>query len=179
MHLHTIPDVRPCDTAPPLDTGFAFDPLKIHRIFGYRRFRNPNHINSAANNATLIDAGKPPTTLGAFTNIPKSNEGTTKLPHCHFLEKFHTDIVYGDCKSMGGHRYGLLLVDVATRYYCFYGLKSTTSNEVIKALFQFRADVGHLPLQFRDDFNRKLMGGKCLRWINDKKSNIIAAPAKR
>ena len=73
MHLHTILDVRTCDTATPSDTMCAFDPLKIHHIFRRRRFRNPKHITSAADNATLIDTGKPPTTLGAFANIPKLN----------------------------------------------------------------------------------------------------------
>ena len=38
-------------------------------------------------------------------------------------------IVYGNCTSMGGgYHYGLLLVNVATRYCWFYGLKSTNSN---------------------------------------------------
>ena len=64
---------------------------------------------------------------------------------------------------MGVYRYGLLLVDVATRYFWFYGLKSTTVNEIINALSQLRADVGHLPRRLHADFDRKPMGGKCLQ----------------
>ena len=89
-------DIRPCDTASPSEIRHAFDPLNIHHIFICCCFCNLKHITSAADNVTLIDTGKPPTTLGAFTTIPKSNKGKSKLPHYHFLEKFHMDIVYGD-----------------------------------------------------------------------------------
>ena len=137
MHLHTILDVRTCDTATPSDTMCAFDPLKIHHIFRRRRFRNPKHITSAAKNATLTETGKPPTTLGTFATTPKENEGTSKSPHHHFLDKVHMEIVYSDCTSMGGYRYSLLLVNVETIYFWFYGLKSTTSNKIINVLSQF------------------------------------------
>ena len=100
MHLHDMPDIRPCNTTSPSDTRQAFDPLKLHRIFGCCWFRNPNHINSAADNATLIETIEPPTTLGALATTPKSNKGKSKLPHHHFLDK-----VYGNCTSMGGYHY--------------------------------------------------------------------------
>ena len=80
---------------------------------------------------------------------------------------------------MEGYRYGLLLFNVASRYFWFYVLKSTTSNEIINALYQLRADARHLPRQFHADFDRKLMGGKCIRRINNNNSKIIVAPAKR
>ena len=80
---------------------------------------------------------------------------------------------------MGGYRYGIILVDVTTRYCWFYGPKSTMPNKIINTLSQFRADIGHLPCRFHSNFDRKLMGGKCLRWINNDKSKITAAPAKR
>ena len=47
------------------------------------------------------------------------------------------EIVYSDCTSMGGYRYSLLLVNVETIYFWFYGLKSTTSNKIINVLSQF------------------------------------------
>ena len=75
MQLHNMPDIRPCNTAHPSDTRQAFDPLNLHQIFRSCQFRNPNHITSAADNATIIDNGKPPTALGAFSTIPQSNEG--------------------------------------------------------------------------------------------------------
>ena len=72
MHLHDMPDIRPCNTRSPSDTRQSFGPLKLHQIFGCCRFRNPKHITSAADNATPIKNGEPPTTLGAFTTTPKS-----------------------------------------------------------------------------------------------------------
>ena len=93
MYLHDMPDIRPCNTNSSLETRRAFDPLKIHSIFECFRFRNPKQITSDADNATLIDTGKPPITLGAFSTISKANEGKSKIPHCHFLDKSHMDIV--------------------------------------------------------------------------------------
>ena len=116
MHVHNMPEVCLCNTASPSDTKRSFDTPKIHRIFGCRHFRNPKHIISATNNVILINTGKTPTTLGAYATTPKANKGTSKLPHCHFLEKFHKNIFYGNCTSMGVYRYSLLLFDVSTRY---------------------------------------------------------------
>ena len=86
------------------------------------------------------------------------------------------DFVFGDCVALGGFRYALLLVDVATRYTWIYGLSSFTSSEVIAALDVFCADAGGLPKRFHSDFDKKLIGGKTLKWILANNSNIIAAP---
>ena len=88
IHLPDMPDILPCNTTSPSNTRQTFKPLKIHQIFGCCRFRNPKHINSAAHNATLVDTGKPPATIGSFSTVPKVNEGKSKHRHCHFLEKF-------------------------------------------------------------------------------------------
>ena len=85
--------------------------------------------------------------------IPKANEGKSKLCNHHFLDKVNMDIVYSDCISMGGYRYGILIVNVATQYFWFYSLKYTASNDIINALSQFRADVGTLPRQYHADFD--------------------------
>ena len=55
------------------------------------------------------------------------------------------DIVFDDCLALGGFRYDLLLVDVATRYCWIYGMQSLTSNHVIYALEAFCADAGGMP----------------------------------
>jgi hypothetical protein len=47
------------------------------------------------------------------------------------------------------------------------------------ALLAFCAAAGGLPKCFHSDFDKKLMGGRALRWILDNKSNIKAAPACR
>jgi hypothetical protein len=78
--------------------------------------------------------------------------------------------------GLGGYRYGLLLVDVATRYTWFYGMQALTSNEIINCLVQFQVAAGGVHKTFHSDFDKKLIGGKALRWINDSKSQIIASP---
>ena len=50
MHLAYMPDIFPCNTASSSDTMRAFNPLKLHHIFGCRHFRNSTHITSAADN---------------------------------------------------------------------------------------------------------------------------------
>ena len=71
MHLQDIPDIHPCNTASLSDIRLAFDPFKIHCIFGCRHFFNPKHITPAAENSTLIYTCKPPTAIGAFAAITK------------------------------------------------------------------------------------------------------------
>jgi len=73
------------------------------------------------------------------------------------------DIVFGDCLALGGFRYALLLVDVATIYCWIYGMQSLTSNHVIDALEAFRVDAGGMPCTFHSDFDKKLIGGKALK----------------
>eukprot|EP00956_Cyclotella_meneghiniana_P043606 scaffold278980_cov116-Cyclotella_meneghiniana.AAC.1 len=90
------------------------------------------------------------------------------------------DIVFGDCVALGlgGYRYALLLVDVATRYTWIYGMQTTSSANMILALETFRADTGAYPKTYHADFDQKLIGGAALRYIN-KHGRIIAAPARR
>ena len=68
------------------------------------------------------------------------------------------DIVFGDCVTLGGHRYALLLAS---------------------ALKQFKSDAGRLPHRFHFNFYRKLISGNALRWILLNGSYIISAPAGR
>ena len=179
LYLIDMPDICPCKTASPSDTQRTFEPLKLHRIFGCCQFRNPKYITSAEDDATLIDAGELHATLNACATIPKVNEGISKLRHDHFLETFYMDIVYGDCTSMGGYHYRILLGNTATQYCWFHSLKSTTSNDIVNDLSKFRVDSGTLPCYYHSEFDCKLIRGKFLQWINDKNSKIIAAPAKR
>ena len=99
--------------------------------------------------------------------------------HRRYLKKVHMDIVFGDCLALGGFRYALMLVDVATRYCWIYGLPSLTSSHIVDALESFRADAGKIPRMFHSDFDKKLIGGKALKWIKTAGSRIIAAPAGR
>jgi hypothetical protein len=89
------------------------------------------------------------------------------------------DIVFGDCVALGGFRYALVLVDVATRFTWVYGLTSLSSTDIIGALLQFRIAAGAMPKEFHSDFDRKLIGGQTLRWIQENGGSIKAAPARR
>jgi hypothetical protein len=90
------------------------------------------------------------------------------------------DIAFGDCLLIGGYRYALVLVDViATRYCWVYGMQALTSNQIISCLEAFRCDADGVPKLFHFNFHKKLIGGKALRWIQEAKSHIIAAPSNR
>ena len=105
--------------------------------------------------------------------------GKTIKKHRRYLDKVHMDIIFGDCVALGGYRYALLLVDVSTRYCWRCGLSSLTSKHIITALEAFRTDANGIPKKFHSDFDKKLIGGKALKWIRQQKSRVIAAPAGR
>jgi transposase InsO family protein len=171
--------VPPQYTPAPSENTTKFDSLRLHRIFGCRRFKNQLHITSASLNAELIRCGEMPTTIGDYTTINNPPKGKPLKKRRKYLEKVHLDIVFGDCVALGGYRYALILVDAATRFTWVFGLTSLSSNDIIEALLAFRAAAGGLPKCFHSDFDKKLMGGRALRWILENKSNIKAAPARR
>ena len=103
-----------------------------------------------AANATLIHTGAVPPTLGSYVTIPNPPRGEVLRKRQKHLYKVHMDIVFGDCVALGGFRYALLLVDVATRYCWIYGMTGVNSSDIIGALEE-------------SDFDRKLMGGKALK----------------
>ena len=172
-----VPDIRPCNTPAPCENRSVFDTLKLHKIFGCRRFRNQQHLTASSANAKLIHTGELPPTLGNFATIPNPPAGKLSRKRRRYLDKVHMDIVFGDCVALGGYRYALILVDVATRYCWIYGMSSLTSNHVISALEAFRADANGVPKKFHSDFDKKLIGGKALKWILNNKSHVITAPA--
>ncbi len=73
------------------------------------------------------------------------------------------DIMYGDCLSLGGYWYALLLVNVATRYAWVYGLSSINSAAIVNALESFCTDANGVATTFRTDFDKHLIGGKALK----------------
>ena len=90
------------------------------------------------------------------------------------------DIGFGDCISIGGFWYVLILVDRATRFQWIYGLKSMTQVNIIEALSKFQADAGGLPNKIYTDFDPKLLEGDTEKWllnrIPSKPCTISAAP---
>ena len=78
-----LPPVPPANTPGPAEKRTTFDPLKLHRIFGCRRFRNQQQVIAASANAKLIKQGELPATLGDYASINKPDKspstGTTSI----------------------------------------------------------------------------------------------------
>ena len=61
-----------------------------------------------------------------------------------YLDAVHVDIAFGDCLSVGGLRYALILVDRATRYNWTFGLSDLSSASILGAFRKFRASASAL-----------------------------------
>ncbi len=91
---------------------------------GCRHFRNCKHILQTSLDGKWIDGGEFPLALGSYATILKAPRGgTIDRTHSCYLDIVHLDIVFGDCVSVGGFCYALVLVDRATRYTWVYGMK--------------------------------------------------------
>jgi len=110
---------------------------------GCRRFRNYKHILQTSLDGQWIDGGEFPLALGSYVTIPKAKRGGAidRADSC-FLDIVHMDIAFGDCISVGGFRYALILIDRATRYNWVYGLKDLSADSILSALRNFKADAG-------------------------------------
>ena len=117
---------------------------------------------TASTNASLVNSGLLSSTIGYFATITNPAKGKPIKKRRQFLDKVHMGIVFGDCVALGGHRSALLLVYVATRYCCLYGMLSLSSTLIMSALELFKADAGRLPHSFHSDLDRKLIGGNAL-----------------
>ena len=81
--------------------------------------------------------------LGSFATIPKAKRGAPlDRTSYHYLDAVHMDIAFGDCVSVGGYRYALILVDRATCYNWAFGLKTLSSECILVALHLFRTAAG-------------------------------------
>ena len=166
---------------PPSSTPASFknrtklEALNLHRIFRCRQFCNQKHL-TAATNASLVNSVLLPSTFGSFSTIVNPPKGKPTKKRRQYLDKFHMEIVFGDCVVLGGHRCALILVDVATRYCWLYGMSYISSTSIDSALEIFKSEAGKLPKRFHSNFNRKLIGVNALLWVLDNRLNIIAAP---
>ena len=111
----------PLSTPAQCENRTQFESLNLHRIFGCRQFRNQKHI-TAETNASLVNLGLLPSNIGSFATIYNPPKGKPIKKRRQFLDKLHMEIVFGECVSLEGNRYVLLIVDVATRYYWLYGM---------------------------------------------------------
>jgi hypothetical protein len=92
---------------------------------GCRKFRNYKHILHVSRNGEYVDGGEFPPSLGSFAIIPKAKRGKQRYrSRYRYFFAVHMDIAFGDCLSVGGFRYALILVDCATWFNWTFGLKS-------------------------------------------------------
>ena len=104
-----------------------FESLNLHRIFVCRQFLNQKHLTEATN-ASLVNSGLLPYTIGSFATIFNLTKGKTINKQLKYLDKVYMEIVFGDCVVLGGHWYALIIVDVATIYCWLYGISSLFST---------------------------------------------------
>ena len=88
------------------------------------------------------------------------------------------NIAFGDCVSVGGYRYALILVDCVSRYNWAFGLKTLSSTCILLALCLFPATAGSLVRCFFCDCDPKLFGKAISDYLIDNKSKFVATPAK-
>ena len=176
----SLPPVRPCDRANGSDTKTHWTSEELHRALGCRRFRNYKHILQTSLDGQWIDGGEFPLALGSYATITKAKRGgAIDRADSRFLDIVHMDIVFGDCASVGGFCYALVLVDRATRYNWVYGLKVLSADSILLALHNFIADAGSYARCFRSDCNPKLFGKRIRDHLIDNNCNVVAAPATR
>jgi hypothetical protein len=180
------PDSLPCDKPPSASPSIQrFNEQQLHRYFGFRHLKNWLDLeNTGQETIKVIKGNERPMELGDVANIRYSRRNTTPIPRpAEYLRTVHMDIGYGDCVSIGGFRYVLLLVDRATRFQWIYGLRTMTQDNIIAALEKFHADAGGLPHKIYTDFDPKLMAGDTEQWlltkIPDQPCRVSAAPSGR
>jgi len=133
----SLSDIRPCNTANASDTKTPWSSEVIYRIMGCRKFRNYKHILDASRDGAWVNGGEFPMSLGSYATVPKAKRGTSlDRTSYKFLDAVHMDIAFGDCVSVGGYRYALILVDRATHYNWVFGLKTLSSDCILSALHQ-------------------------------------------
>jgi hypothetical protein len=111
--------------------------------------------------------------------IPKSNSGGP-IDCCKYkyLDAVHMDIAFGNCLSIGGYRYALILVDRATWYNWAFGLKNLLSDAILDAIWLFCAAAGSLAQCFYCDCDLKLFSTTISEYLIDNDSKVVAAPVK-
>jgi hypothetical protein len=118
----SFPPICPCDTANASDTKTHWSAEELHRVMGCWKFHNYKHLLQISRDGKWVDGGEFPLLLGSYTTIPKAKRGSA-LDHTKYcyLDAVHMDIAFGDCVSIGGFCYVLILVDHVTRYNWSFG----------------------------------------------------------
>jgi hypothetical protein len=147
---------------------------------GCHKFHNYKHLLQVSEGGEWVDSGGFLRSLGSFATIPKAKKGgALDRTKYHYLDAVHADIAFGDCISVGGFWYALILVDQATYYNWTFGLKDLSSLSIISALCLFRASAGSLARCIYSDCNLKLFGSAVSEYLIDGSLKVVLAPAKR
>jgi hypothetical protein len=174
----SFPPVCPCDRANGSDTKTHWTSKELHCALGCRPFQNYKHILQTSLDGKWIDGGEFPLALGSYATIPKAKRGgNIDQTKSYFLDVVHVDIAFGDCISVGGFCYALILVDRATRYNWVYDLMDLSSDSILSALRYFKTDAGSYACCFRLDCDAKLFGMRIREHLINNDSNIVAAAA--
>ncbi len=131
-------------------------------------------------NGKWVDGGEFPPSLGSFATIPKAKRGQPlNKTRYLYLDAVRMDITFGNCLSVGGYKYALILVNHATQYNWTFGLKLLSSECILSALCLFRAAAGSLAHCFYCNCDAKLFGSAISEYLINNNSKVVAAPAKR
>ena len=162
----------------------SFTTDQLCRAFGFRNIDpilskiqqtcEPNFSISTTDREQIVD-------LSDVATIQKSKRNTQVLPlPQHFGDTMHMDIVYGTSTSINGIRYGLFIVDRATRHRFILPLKNL-KQDLLPTLKTFRNNIGLVPKRFITDFDHKLMGQQILDYFTDTEGscNIESAPPNK
>ena len=162
----------------PSHTSFTTDQLR--KAFGFRNIDAilpqiqktsiPNFSISTKDREKVID-------LGDVATIPKSKRNTQPLPlPTNFGDVMHMDVVYGTVTAINGIRYGLFIVDRATRHRYVLPMKNL-KNDLLPTLKTFINQIGLTPKRFITDFDHKLMGKAVLDYFVDAEGSCIIESA--
>jgi len=111
------PEILPCDKVPSATLYRRHITIpQLHRYLGFCTLKNWKILSEVGQDTIdIINDGDIPLELGNVANIKISRRNKEPIPRPpNYLDVVHMDIGYGDCKSVGGSRYVLLLVDRAT-----------------------------------------------------------------
>ena len=152
--------------------------------FGFRQISHIIHeikTVSERNFHISYNNNEPITSLGDVATIstPKRNHSPIPLP-LQFDYIFHMDIVFGSKTAIGGIKYGLFLIDRATRFKRILPLKNLTID-ITDALLKLKNTLHLFPKRIITDYDHKLIGDKIQRFFIENNINctIEAAPPKR
>jgi hypothetical protein len=175
-----LPSICPCDTANESDTKTHWTSEELHRIMGCCKFLNYMHLILVSCDGEWLDGGEFPPSLGSYAMIRKaSSGGPLDWTKYKYLDAVHMDIAFGDCLSIGGFGYVLILVDQATRYNWAFGLKNLSSDSILSAIRLFCSATGSLAWCFYCNSDIKLFETVIREYLIDDQSKVVAAPAKQ